>query len=124
MDRKRFEELAEEVFGTLPPEILDHVDNAVFLVEDWPDPETLASLGIRHRTGLLGLYQGIPLDRRHIDLTGNLPDRIVLYQKPIELEAARSGEALEDVVYDTLLHELGHHLGLDDEELARLEGRL
>jgi predicted Zn-dependent protease with MMP-like domain len=124
MDRKRFEELAEEVFGTLPREILDHVDNAVFLVEDWPDADTLASLGIRRRTGLLGLYQGIPLDERHFDLTGNLPDRIVLYQRPIELEAARSDDTLADVIYDTLLHELGHHLGLDDEELARLEGRM
>ena len=124
MDRKRFEELAEEVFASLPAEILGHVSNAVFLVEDWPDRETLAAVGLRRRTELLGLYQGIPLDERHLGLTGNLPDRIVLYQNPIEIEAARSRETLAAVIYDTLVHEVGHHLGLSEEELARLEGRI
>jgi predicted Zn-dependent protease with MMP-like domain len=123
MDRKRFEELAEEVFAELPEEILRHVDNVVFLVEGWADPETLDSVEVDHRADLLGLYQGIPLDERSTDLTGNLPDRVVLYQKAIELEAARSGDTVADVIYDTLLHEVGHHFGLDDEELEELEER-
>lgn len=122
MDRNRFEQLVEEVFGELPEEILSYVDNAVFVVEDWPDRETLAGQGLRHRTDLLGLYHGLPLDERHVDTTGNLPDRIVLYQKPLELYAGQTGESLEDVVYDTLIHEIGHHFGLSEDELRELEG--
>jgi predicted Zn-dependent protease with MMP-like domain len=121
MDRRHFEELVDEVFGELPDELLAYVDNAVFVVEDWPDAETLASQGLSRRTDLLGLYHGLPLDERHVDTTGNLPDRILLYQKPIERYAADTGDSLEDVVYDTLIHEIGHHFGLSEDELEEIE---
>ncbi|MBI5018071.1 MAG: metallopeptidase family protein [Deltaproteobacteria bacterium] len=123
MERSRFESLVDEVFEELPEVLLDYVDNAVFVVEDWPDAETLESLGVRSRGGLLGLYQGLPLDERHVDTTGALPDRIVLYQKPIELYARQTGERVDDVVYDTLVHEIGHHFGLTEAELREIEGR-
>lgn len=121
MDRKRFEALTEEVFADLPPEILSYVDNAVFVVEDWPDAETLESQGLEDRTELLGLYHGTPLDERFVDTTGSLPDRIVLYQRSIELYAREEGFELDDVIYDTLLHEIGHHFGLSEEELLEIE---
>ncbi len=123
MNREDFERLAEEVFEELPPELLERVDNVVFVVEDWPDRETLDSLGYRKRWELLGLYQGVPLDERHIGLTGNLPDRIVLYQRPLEHYAALWGVDVGDAIYDTLLHEVGHHFGLSEEELRELEER-
>jgi len=123
MDRKRFERLVEEIFGELPEELLSYVDNAVFVVEDWPDAETLASQGLSRRTDLLGLYHGLPLDERHVDTTGTLPDRILLYQRPLELYAGQTGERLDDVIYDTLVHEIGHHFGLSEEELEEIEGR-
>lgn len=123
MDRARFERLVEDAFEELPEGILGYVDNAVFLVEDWPDRETLDSLGIRERDGLLGLYQGHPLDERSIEWSGMLPDRIVLYQRPIERHAAWERLPVADVIRDTLIHEVGHHFGLDDDELAELEGR-
>lgn len=122
MERSRFEQLVEEVFEDLPEELLDYVDNAVFVVEDWPDAETLASQGLTRRSDLLGLYHGLPLDERRIDTTGNLPDRILLYQKSIERYAREMGEYLDDVIYDTLLHEIGHHFGLSEEELREMEG--
>jgi predicted Zn-dependent protease with MMP-like domain len=121
MERKRFERLVETVFAELPDGILVHVDNAVFVVEDWPDAETLASQGLRRRSDLLGLYQGLPLDERHTDAVGGLPDRVVLYQRSIELYAGQTGEDLSDVIYDTLMHEIGHHFGLSEEELWEME---
>jgi predicted Zn-dependent protease with MMP-like domain len=121
MEREAFERLAEEAFSKLPEEILSRVENVVFLVEDWPDQETLASLGYRRRSELLGLYQGVPLDQRYMGLPGHLPDRVVLYQRSLERYAVLVGADLEEVIYDTFLHELGHYLGLDDDELHRLE---
>ncbi|MDW7711571.1 MAG: metallopeptidase family protein [Deferrisomatales bacterium] len=122
MDRRRFEQLAEEAFDALPEELLGHVDNVVFVVEDWPDAETLAEMGIESPSDLLGLYQGISLAERSVTAGGSLPDRILLYQRPIEHWARVDGLDVYDVIYDTLLHEIGHHFGLDEEDLARLEG--
>ncbi len=122
MDRKQFEQLAEEAFEALPEELLGHVDNVVFVVEDWPDRETLEALEIETRDGLLGLYQGVSLAERSVEMSGVLPDRILLYQRPIEHWAREDGLSVFDVIYDTLLHEIGHHLGLDEDDLARLEG--
>lgn len=122
MDRRRFQELAEEAFDALPEELLGYVDNVVFVVEDWPDRETLDALGIEEREGLLGLYQGVSLPERSVQMTGVLPDRVLLYQRPIEHWARVDRLDLFDVIYDTLLHEIGHHFGLGEEDLARMEG--
>jgi predicted Zn-dependent protease with MMP-like domain len=122
VERRRFEQLAEEAFDALPGELLDFVDNVVFVVEDWPDRETLDALGIDSRDGLLGLYQGVSLAERSVEMSGVLPDRILLYQRPIEHWAREEGASILEMIYDTLLHEIGHHFGLDDEELAALEG--
>jgi len=122
MERKKFEQLAEEAFAALPEELLGHVDNVVFVVEDWPDRETLEALEIEARDGLLGLYQGISLAERSVEMSGVLPDRILLYQRPIEYWAKEDKLSVSEVIYDTLLHEIGHHFGLDEDDLARLEG--
>ncbi len=121
MDREAFGELTERVFATLPEILLRSIDNVVFVIEDWPDRETLDSFGIDSRLDLLGLYQGLPLDERSIDLSGTLPDQILLYQRPIEHWAAQDGMDIADVIYDTLVHEIGHHFGFDEDELEALE---
>jgi predicted Zn-dependent protease with MMP-like domain len=90
-------------------------------VEDWPDAETLQDLGIDDPLDLLGLYQGNPLTERSLEWGGGLPDRIVLYQRPIEHWARADGAAVAEVIRETLVHEIGHHLGLDEEDLQRLE---
>jgi predicted Zn-dependent protease with MMP-like domain len=122
MNRRRFEQLAEEAFDALPGELLGYVDNVVFVVEDWPDDEILREMGIESREGLLGLYQGVSLAERSVTSSGALPDQILLYQRPIEHWAREDGVSVYEVIYDTLLHEIGHHFGLDEDDLARLEG--
>ena len=121
MDHSEFSTLADLEFANLPRELLGWVDNVVFLVEDWPDGETLESLGIDNRIDLLGLYQGNPLTDRSIEWGGELPDRITLYQRPIEYWAKVDGLAVALVIRQTLIHEIGHHLGLGEEDLERLE---
>ncbi|WP_025323405.1 metallopeptidase family protein [Deferrisoma camini] len=121
MDRRRFEQIAEDQLAALPRALLDRIDNVTIWVEDWPDPQTLAEMGIRERDGLLGLYQGWPLSERTHDIVARLPDRIVLFQGPIERYAAAWGVPVEEVVRDTLVHEIGHYLGLSEAQLRRLE---
>ena len=123
MDRTAFSSLADLEFANLPEELLGWVDNVVFLVEDWPDRETLEDLGIDDPLDLLGLYQGNPLTVRSVEWGGELPDRIILYQRPIEHWAKADGIAVVDVIRETLVHEIGHHLGLEEEDLERLEAR-
>lgn len=122
MDRKRFERIAEAQLETLPRELLARLDNVTIWVEDWPDAETLEEMGIPDRWGLLGLYQGWPLPERTHDLSGTLPDRIVLFQRPIERYARDWGLSVEEVIRDTLVHEIGHYLGFSEAQLRRLEG--
>ncbi len=76
-------------------------------------------MGIRRGT-LLGLYQGVPLTEREWNYGNVLPDRIVIYQRSIE-QSARSMDEIEDIVLDTVMHELGHYFGFDDEELYSIE---
>ncbi|GAB4253650.1 metallopeptidase family protein [Deferrisoma sp.] len=121
MDRKRFERIAEAQLETLPRALLSRLDNVAIWVEDWPDPQTLEEMGIPDRWGLLGLYQGWPLPERTHDLSGTLPDRIVLFQRPIERYARDWGLSVEEVVRDTLVHEIGHYLGFSEAQLRRLE---
>ncbi len=122
MDRETFERIAEAELASLPRFLLDRLENVAIWVEDWPDEHTLQDLGIRSREGLLGLYQGHPLPERSVYMSGVLPDRIVLYQRPIELHARRSGIGVARVVRETLVHEIGHYLGFSEEELRDLEG--
>ncbi len=121
MDRKRFHRLAEAAFRALPAVLLDRADNVVVWIEDRPPADVLAELGLDHPDDLLGLYEGLPLAERGIDTYGVLPDRVVLYQRPIERYARDEAVPVADVIWDTLLHELGHHLGFDDDQLERLE---
>ncbi len=76
-------------------------------------------MGIRRGT-LLGLYQGVPLTEREWNYGNVLPDRIVIYQRSIE-QSARSMDEIEDIVLDTVMHELGHYFGFDDEEMYSIE---
>lgn len=121
MQRRRFQQIAEEAFESLPDELVAHIDNVVFLVEDWPDPQTLSDLGLESRQELLGLYQGQPRPDRWMGIAEYLPDRILLYQRPIEAHAGQQGMEIFEIIRETLLHEIGHHFGLSEEDLIRLE---
>ena len=114
MDRARFEDLVDRALEQLPDWVLDALDNIVVVVEDRPsreqDPEG---------EGILGIYEGISLHDRGFEYTMALPDRIVIFRLP-HLSLNLSTSDLEQEVRTTVLHEVAHHLGIDDERLHEL----
>jgi predicted Zn-dependent protease with MMP-like domain len=119
MDRSAFEHIVETALRRLPRRFKNKIKNISIEVEDSPSRETLDGMGIKHGT-LLGLYQGVPLTAREWNYGNMLPDRIVIYQRPIE-QSARSLKEIEDIVLDTVVHEVGHYFGFDDETLYSIE---
>ncbi len=95
--------------------------NVEVLVEDFPDEETLRDLDLESGWGLLGLYVGVPVTHQSFFSMNILPDRIYLFRRPIIL-AAGSPERVPAVIKDVIIHELGHHLGFDDEQLYAMNG--
>jgi len=116
MDRQRFEELVLEAVETLPPRFLDRLANVDIEVRDWPSPEELRTLRVPVGRTLLGLYVGIPRPRRGTGYHLALPDRIFIYQRPIE-RLCRSEDEVRDRVARVIKHEVAHHFGLTDDDL-------
>jgi predicted Zn-dependent protease with MMP-like domain len=121
MTRRKFEALVERALRRLPRRFRTRVANVVVVVEDWPDEETLADLGIEPPDTLFGLYRGVDITRRNSGYGNVLPDTITIYQGPIEEEAEGHPADMAEIVRDTVMHELGHYFGLDDEEMHRIE---
>lgn len=113
-DRDAFEAMVDEVIETLPQWILDQVDNLAVVVEDRARPDQDAA-----GYGLLGLYEGVDKLRRGNDYFAAPPDRITIFRLP-HLVQARDADALRDEVRKTVLHELAHHLGIDDARLHEM----
>jgi predicted Zn-dependent protease with MMP-like domain len=121
MDRRRFEDTVAAAMDRLPVEFAELISNVVVQVREAPDRETIESVGLDpRRATLLGLYTGVPLEQRGGWYGNVLPDVIVLYRRPL-LEGSRSRRHLIRNIQLTLLHELGHHFGLDDDEMAAWE---
>ncbi len=120
MDRKAFERLAEEAVALLPRRFRKRIENLYVVVEDWPTREDLESVGLSTPHDLLGLYHGIPLDERGMGYGNVLPDRVSIYQGPIEAICETDEEVREEIRL-TIIHELGHYFGLSDAEMAELE---
>jgi predicted Zn-dependent protease with MMP-like domain len=120
MTRAAFERLVERALQTLPPAFKERLANIAVLIEDWPDEATLADMGIEPPDTLYGLYRGVDLPHRDSMYANVLPDTITIYQGPIE-EDAESRRAMAEMVRETVMHELGHYFGLDDETLHRIE---
>ncbi len=119
MDRTAFEILVQNSLRQLPRRFKKKLANISVVVEDRPSQELLNDMGIKHGT-LFGLYQGVPLTQRGWNYGNMLPDRIVIYQRPIESVAA-SPEQIEKIVLDTVIHEIGHYFGFTDKELREIE---
>jgi len=120
ISRKEFERLVERALRTLPRRFRARLENIAVVVEDWADDDTLEEMGIEPPDTLYGLYRGTDLTRRDTTYGGVLPDVITIYQGPIE-EDCDSIPEMEALVRDTVVHEVGHYFGLDDEELGQLE---
>ncbi len=116
VSEKEFRRLAASALDALPGRFREVVENVSVVVEDWPSEEDLVALGLDPREEtIFGIYQGVALGERGLDYCG-LPDRIVLYRRPI-LEACSDREEVAEEIRLTVLHELGHYFGIDEEEL-------
>jgi predicted Zn-dependent protease with MMP-like domain len=119
LSRRRFTRLVAQALQTLPAEIRARLDNVAVVVEDWPSAEQLAAAGVGPEDTLFGLYQGVPLIHRGITADPVLPDKITLFQGPLE-EACATEQELAEQIRRTVVHEIAHHLGIDEERLAEL----
>jgi predicted Zn-dependent protease with MMP-like domain len=114
-----FEKLVAEALDELPRRFRRHLRNIAVVVERAPSRELLEAMGLWPHGTLLGLYQGVPLTERGFSYGNVLPDRITIFQKPIEA-MCHTNEAIKEAVKDTVKHEIGHYFGLDDERLEEL----
>lgn len=119
MDRREFTELVAEAMDGLPDDVRRMLDNVEVTVAAWPAAETLESAGLRPGQLLFGLYQGVPKTKRGSHYGLVLPDKITIFQGPIE-RVCRTPAAVRAQVRKTVLHELAHHFGLDDERLREM----
>jgi predicted Zn-dependent protease with MMP-like domain len=122
MTRPEFEELVRQALDTLPRRFRKEMKNIAVVVEDEPSPELLREMEVPRGETLFGLYQGTPLTERPWDFGNALPDRITIFQGPIEDECATEDEAIT-AIGETVIHEVGHYFGLSEEELEEIEER-
>jgi predicted Zn-dependent protease with MMP-like domain len=119
MRKHRFERLVARAVAGLPSRFRDSIENVVLLVEAEPSEDTLRELGMASTDTLYGLYFGVPLTQRGSGYGMTLPDRIVLYQRPIEA-ACSSDASIARLIRQTVVHEIAHHFGMSEEELRGL----
>ncbi len=115
-------DLAEEALAGIPAALRERVRGVSILVEDAADDETLDALGLESVWDLTGLYRGIPFGQAEGVDVRHAPDMILLYREPILLEWIETGEDLRRLVRTVLIHEIAHHFGFSDADIARLEG--
>lgn len=117
-----FEALGRAALASLPQEMRDRAGEIEIRVDDFPTDEVLDELGLESEFDLLGLFQGVGLAHASATgFTGGLPNRIWLYRRPILDYWAEHDEALGDVVTHVLVHEIGHHFGLSDDDMEAIE---
>ncbi len=114
-------ELAETALSAIPEELRNLVGGTVMAVEDAPDDEILAEMGMESPWELTGLYRGTPLTQKSVLDVPAEPDTIVLFREPILLEWIETGEDLFRLVRNVLIHEIGHHFGFSDADMHALE---
>lgn len=120
MTRSEFVTLVRQAVDELPDTFARHLENVEIVIEDEPDPELLRSLGMDpRRETLFGLYQGIPLHLRDMSYSGALPDKISVFYRPL-VRAYRSPEQIRTQVRQTVIHEIGHFFGLDEQTIRDL----
>jgi predicted Zn-dependent protease with MMP-like domain len=120
MTRERFTILVEEALRGIPRRFRDAMKNIAIVVEDEPSQELLEDMDMEPGDTLFGLYQGTPLTEREAGYGNALPDRISIYQIPIE-EACENEEDIRQCVAETVIHEFGHYFGLSEEEIEEIE---
>ena len=112
----QFERIVTESLNLLPAQLKNALENVVVVVDEWPSKDQLTNLGEDDYRNLLGLYEGVPKTER-FNYNFTLPDRITLFRRPLE-EISNSRRELIHEIKQTVLHEIGHHFGLSEEELT------
>jgi predicted Zn-dependent protease with MMP-like domain len=120
MTRQEFTSLVEEALQEIPRRFRAAMQNVAVVVEDEPPPHVLHDLEVEPGDTLFGLYQGTPLTERGWGYGNTLPDRISIYQRPIE-EACEDEDEIRDCVAETVIHEFGHYFGMSEEEIEEIE---
>ena len=130
--RRQFDKLLDQVVESLPPRLCELLQQIPLIVEDEPSGQLLARLGLDRRSdNLCGLHWGVPLTQRSVEMSAHLPDQMNLFRGPIMRVVGCFGqtgtsmpttqrERLQEQIRITLLHEIGHHFGLNEEDLAKL----
>jgi predicted Zn-dependent protease with MMP-like domain len=122
MTREQFERLVAEAVTLIPRRFRREMRNLALVVEDEPSDALLDEMEIEPPDSLYGLYQGIPLPERSWGHGNHLPDKITLFQRPIE-EDCEDDDEIRAVIGETLIHEVGHYFGLSEEEIEEIEER-
>jgi predicted Zn-dependent protease with MMP-like domain len=120
MTREQFTRLVEEALLEIPRRFRKAMKNVAVVVEDEPPPHILEEMEIEPPDSLFGLYQGTPLPERSWSYGNTLPDRISIYQRPIE-ESCEDDEEIMNCVAETVIHEFGHYFGMSEEEIEEIE---
>jgi predicted Zn-dependent protease with MMP-like domain len=123
--RDFFDRELEAVLYALPRRVVELLDEVPLHVEDYPSDEVLRSTGVECREQLCGLYTGVPLTHRSMELSGNLPDVVTIYREGVlrlaeDAQGQLNQRELRRQIRITLLHELAHHHGIDEDELREL----
>jgi predicted Zn-dependent protease with MMP-like domain len=121
MTRERFERLVEEALREIPKRFRNAMHNVAVVVEQEPPEDVLEELEIPPGDTLLGLYQGTPLTERGWGHGNNLPDRISIYQGPIEDVCEDDEDEIRGCIAETVIHEFGHYFGMSEEEIEQIE---
>lgn len=116
-----FEQLAAEAWERMPDTFRKMCGDVLIRIEDYPEDDVLKELGLESPFDLMGLYQGVSLDRKSVSDLPRGPDLVVLYRRPMLDYWAEYEETLGHLVAHVLIHEIGHHFGLSDEDMQALE---
>lgn len=119
MSDDEFELVVDEAIQSIPEGFHHYLQDIAVDVEDMPDEETCRDMGIRNPRSLLGLYHGTPLTERHVEDPYRYPERIIIYKRNIE-RMCKDRRRMIDQIRKTVLHEVGHHFGLDERQLREL----
>ncbi len=119
VSREEFEDLVVDALSTLPPQILDRMENVALTVQEWPSRAQLKSSNVPPGSTLFGLYQGVPLTQRTSHYGLVTPDRITIFRGPLTRYYA-TPEAIAEQVRKTVVHEIAHHFGMGEAQIASL----
>ena len=120
MDREEFELQVVKAIDGLPEELRSRLENVAILIDDWPTQYQLNNAGIGRGQILLGLYEGVPLTKRGVGYGMVQPDRITIFQKPIEAKC-RNGVSIVQEIQRVVWHEIAHHFGIGESRLRQIE---